>query len=82
MTIPVISDVFGWLFKLFYSFSQQNYLITLFLFALVMKILLLPFGIKQQKNSIKSAMSSPSILFPAAIQRDSMLILRSIWRLL
>ena len=59
MTIPVISDVFGWLFKLFYGFSQQNYLVTLFLFALVMKVLLLPFGIKQQKNSIKQAKLRP-----------------------
>lgn len=59
MTIPVISDIFGWLFKLFYGFSQQNYLITLFLFAVVMKILLLPFGIKQQKNSIKQARLRP-----------------------
>lgn len=59
MTIPVISDVFGWLFKLFYGLSQQNYLLTLFLFALVVKILLLPFGIKQQKNSIKQARLRP-----------------------
>lgn len=59
MYIPVISDVFGWLFKLFYGFSQQNYLITLFLFAVVMKIVLLPFGIKQQKNSIKQARLRP-----------------------
>jgi len=59
MTIPVISDIFGWLFKLFYGFSQQNYLVTLFLFAVVMKILLLPFGIKQQKNSIKQAKLRP-----------------------
>lgn len=59
MTIPVISDIFGWLFRLFYGLSQQNYLITLFLFALVMKVLLLPFGIKQQKNSIKQAKLRP-----------------------
>ena len=62
MTIPVISDVFGWLFKQFYGLSQQNYLLTLFLFALVMKILLLPFGIKQQKNSIKQAKLRPKEL--------------------
>ena len=59
MYIPVISPAFGWLFKLFYGFSQQNYLVTLFLFALVMKILLLPFGIKQQKNSLKQAKLRP-----------------------
>ena len=59
MTIPVISDIFVWLFKQFYDLSQQNYLLTLFLFALVMKVLLLPFGIKQQKNSIKQARLRP-----------------------
>lgn len=59
MTIPVISDIFGWLFKALYGFSQQNYLLTLFLFAVIMKALLLPFGIKQQKNSIKQAKLRP-----------------------
>lgn len=59
MTIPVISDIFGWLFKVLYGFSQQNYLLTLFLFAVIMKVLLLPFGIKQQKNSIKQAKLRP-----------------------
>lgn len=58
MNIPIISDVFGWLFKLFYNLGH-SYLLALFLFALAMKLLLLPFGIKQQKNSIKQAKMRP-----------------------
>lgn len=59
MNIPIISPVFGWLFKILYGFSQQNYLLTLFLFAVIMKVVLLPFGIKQQKNSVKQARLRP-----------------------
>ncbi|MBP3580179.1 MAG: YidC/Oxa1 family membrane protein insertase [Clostridia bacterium] len=58
MRIPVISDIFGWLFKLLHSLGG-GYLLTLLLFAIVVKILLLPFGIKQQKNSIKQAKMRP-----------------------
>lgn len=58
MYIPIISDVFGWLFKMFYNLGH-SYLLALFLFALAMKLLLLPFGIKQQKNSIKQAKMRP-----------------------
>ncbi len=36
-----------------------NYVITLFLFAIVMKLVLLPMGIKQQKNQIKQASLRP-----------------------
>ncbi len=36
-----------------------NYAIALLLFALIMKILLFPFGIKQQKNSVKQAKLRP-----------------------
>lgn len=37
----------------------NNYLVTLFVFAIVMELLFLPFGIKQHKNSIKQAMLKP-----------------------
>ncbi len=59
MHIPLLSDAFGWAFKYLFMFAQENYLITLFLFALIMKLLLLPFGIMQQKNSIKQAKMRP-----------------------
>ncbi len=38
-----------------------NYLFALLLFALVMQIVLLPFGIKQQKNSIRQAKFAPRV---------------------
>ncbi len=58
MRIPVISDIFGWLFKLLHGIGG-GYLLTLLLFAIIVKIVLLPFGIKQQKNSIKQAKMRP-----------------------
>ena len=36
-----------------------SYIIALFLFAIIVEILMLPFGIKQQKNSIKQAKLRP-----------------------
>ena len=59
MDIPVLSPIFGWLFRNIYNLCSNNYLITLFLFAVVIKVLLLPFGIKQQKNTIKQARMRP-----------------------
>lgn len=59
MDIPVLSPIFGWVIKNLYNLFGQNYLLTLFLFAVVIKIILLPFGIKQQKNSIKQARVRP-----------------------
>lgn len=58
MRIPIISDLFGWLFKLLHSIGG-GYLLTLFLFAIIVKIALLPFGFKQQKNSLKQAKMRP-----------------------
>lgn len=59
MHIPFVSDLFGLLFKALYDLTQHQYLVTLFLFAVIMKVALLPFGIKQQKNSIKQAKMRP-----------------------
>ena len=59
MDIPIISPIFGFIIKGLYNVFGQNYLLTLFMFALVMKVLLLPFGIKQQKNSIKQSKLRP-----------------------
>ena len=36
-----------------------SYVVALFIFAILIEILMLPFGIKQQKNSIKQAMLRP-----------------------
>ena len=59
MHIPVISDLFGYLFEFLYKISQNHYLLALFLFAVIIKLLLFPFGIKQQKNSVKQAKLRP-----------------------
>ena len=42
--------------------SFHNYALALFLFALIVKIILFPFSIKQQKNSVKSAQLRPKEL--------------------
>jgi len=49
---------FGYLIKFCYDLTG-SYAIALFFFALVVKIILFPFGIKQQKNSIKQAKMRP-----------------------
>ena len=53
-----IYSLFGWLIKLFYN-AGNNYFVALILFAVFVKILLLPFSIKQQKNSIRQAKLRP-----------------------
>lgn len=50
----------GWIIKVCYELTN-NYAVALLLFALALQILLLPFGIKQQKNSIKQAKLDPKI---------------------
>lgn len=39
--------------------AMGSYVIALFIFAILIELLMLPFGIKQQKNSIKQAMLRP-----------------------
>ncbi len=53
-----IYSFFGKLLSAFDSFTG-SYLLALFIFALIVKVILLPFGIKQQKNSIKQAHVRP-----------------------
>lgn len=53
-----IYKFFGSLLSAFDSFTG-SYLLALFIFALLVKLILLPFGIKQQKNSIKQAKVRP-----------------------
>lgn len=53
-----INKFFGTILSAFDSFTG-HYVLALFLFALLVKVLLLPFGIKQQKNSVKQARFKP-----------------------
>lgn len=56
--MDAINSFFGKLLTFFNSFTG-SYLVAILLFALLVKLLLLPFGIKQQKNSIKQARVKP-----------------------
>ena len=49
---------FGMLIEWCYKLTN-SYTLSLFIFALVVKLILFPFGIKQQKNSIKQAKLRP-----------------------
>ena len=57
-----ISDILriplGYVMRLCYTLTQ-NYLVALLLFALVMQIVLLPLGIRQQKNMVRQASLRP-----------------------
>lgn len=57
ITDPILK-FFGKILSIFDSVTG-SYLLALFIFALLVKIILLPFGIKQQKNSIKQAKVRP-----------------------
>lgn len=56
----IIRIPIAWILKLCHSICP-NYMVALLLFALVMQILLLPFAIKQQKNSVKQAKLAPKL---------------------
>lgn len=56
----IINVPLGWIMRVCYTLVN-NYFIALLLFALIMQILLLPFSIKQQKNSVRQAKLSPKI---------------------
>lgn len=61
----IISIPLGYILKFCYNLTN-NYLLSLLLFAIVMQIILCPFSIKQQKNSIKQARLAPKV---AAIRK-------------
>ena len=60
MNIPVITPAFGavigWMYK---NICFENYMFTLVLFAVFVKLILFPLGIKQQKTSLKQAKVRP-----------------------
>ena len=60
MYIPVITPLFGTVIGWMYEhLCFENYMLTLVVFAVFIKLLLFPFGIKQQKNSLKQARLRP-----------------------
>lgn len=56
-----IYEIFGWVLKLFNSITG-NYLVAIMLFALLMKVVFFPLGIKQQKSQRKQAELQPKEL--------------------
>lgn len=52
---------FAWLIRQFSSWFGGNYILVLFFFALVIKIVFLPLSIHQQKNQIKGAKLRPQM---------------------
>lgn len=57
----IILVPFGYIIRLAYQLTQ-NYTLALLFFALVMQIVFLPFGIKQQKNQVRQAKLQPKIM--------------------
>ena len=57
--MDIINKPLGWILKIFSNISGGNYLVAILLFAVFFEIVLLPFAIKQQKNSIKQARMRP-----------------------
>ncbi|MBE6577793.1 MAG: YidC/Oxa1 family membrane protein insertase [Ruminococcaceae bacterium] len=55
----IINVPMGFVIRFCNQIVGNNYIFALLLFALIIEILLLPFGIKQQKNSIKQAKLRP-----------------------
>lgn len=56
--LDAIATPFGYLMKFFYQMTG-NYAIALILFAILVKLVLLPISIRQQKNSVKQAELRP-----------------------
>ena len=55
----IINIPMGYVIRFLNSIVGNQYVLALFLFAIFIEVLLLPFGIKQQKNSIKQAKLRP-----------------------
>lgn len=56
--LDIIAKPLGYIMSFFNGFGLP-YIITLLFFAIVMKVILFPFGIKQQKNMLKQAALRP-----------------------
>ncbi len=57
--LDIINIPFGYVIRFCNAIVGNHYLWALLLFAIIIEIVLLPFGIKQQKNSIKQAKLRP-----------------------
>ena len=55
----IINIPFGYVIRFCNKILGNQYILALFLFAIIIEVVLLPFGIKQQKNSIKQAKLRP-----------------------
>ena len=57
----IVCVPFGHVLRFFNNLCGGHYVLTLFLFALLVKLLMVPMSIKQQKNQIKGAMLRPKM---------------------
>ena len=57
--MDIINVPFGYVIRFCNKIVGNHYLFALLIFAVILEIVLLPFGIKQQKNSIKQAKLRP-----------------------
>ncbi len=57
--MDIINVPMGYVIRFCNWICGNQYILALFVFAIIIEILLLPFGIKQQKNSIKQAKLRP-----------------------
>lgn len=55
----ILYEIAGWIMKLCYSASFNNYILTILIFSIVTQIILFPFSIKQQKSTVKRASLKP-----------------------
>lgn len=55
-----INQLFGWIINFCYLLTN-SYGLAIILFTLVTKVILLPFAIKQQKNTVKNAVFQPKV---------------------
>ena len=59
--MDILATPLGWVMRLIYNIIQ-NYGLTIIVFTLLVKLILLPFAIKQQKSSAKMAVVQPQML--------------------
>lgn len=58
LNIPFLTPALGYIISFLYNLTH-NYLFALILFAIFIKLILFPLGIKQQRNSVKQASLRP-----------------------
>ena len=57
----IIGYPLGWVMWFIYNFLGNNYVLSLLLFTIFTRLLMLPSTIKQQKNMVKNAMFKPKL---------------------